>query len=88
MHFVSCITLGLACILFNTVSAFTAVTSVTPFTYTNRFSNRRIFTKMVNNDLSIIQKYKSFFDKESVSNLFQDISQHKIDKLFTLFPKY
>jgi len=37
---------------------------------------------MVNNDLSIIQKYKSFFDKESVSNLFQDISQHKIDKLF------
>jgi len=67
MYFVNYITFGLVWVLLNTDSV-------------NGF--RRIVTKMVNNDVSTIQKYKSFFDKESVSNLFQDISSHKIDKLF------
>jgi cell division protease FtsH len=73
MYFVNCITFGFAWLLLNTNSIVALVT-------VNGF--RRIVTKMVTNDISIIQKYKTFFDKESVTNLFQDMSSHKVDKLF------
>ena len=73
MHFNSCISVLLGYFLF----------SVDALSYHNQKQKMdRSLLKMSNNDVSIIQKYKSFFDKESVSNLFQDITDHKLEKLF------